>query len=94
MGRDAVEHNRRMDDIADRLQARFADADGRHAEDDEIGELVHLKAEGFADARLQEFVPLLVEHQAADALRDRGMRPVDSYEPSAATPDESEAGPS
>jgi hypothetical protein len=83
-----------MDDIADRLQARFADAEGRHAEDDEIDDIVRLKAEGFADARLQEFVPLLVEHQAADALRDRGVRPVGLYERSAAPPDESEGGPS
>jgi hypothetical protein len=83
-----------MDDIANRLQARFADAEGRHAGDDEIDELVHLTAEGFADARLQEFVPLLVEHQASDALRERGMRRVDLDESSSATPDESEAGPS
>jgi len=94
MSSDEEEHDRRMDDIADRLQARFADADGHHADDDEIDDIVHLKADAFADARLQEFVPLLVEHQASDELRDRGMRPVGPDEASAATPDESEASPS
>ena len=93
MDRDSVEHNRRMDDIADRLQARFADAAGLHVGDDEIDELVHLKADAFADARLQEFVPLLVEHQASDALRDRGMRPVDLDDPNAQRADEAGSGP-
>jgi hypothetical protein len=64
----------RLDDIARRLQSRFIDSEGRHASEHEVDELVASTARRFAEAPLQDFVPLLVEHQAADALRTRGMR--------------------
>jgi hypothetical protein len=35
--------------------------------------VVRAKAESLADAPLQEFLALLIEHQARDELRERGL---------------------
>ena len=45
-----------------RLLVRFGDRMSRN----DLESLVHQAAAGFADARIHSFVPILVEHQAAD----------------------------
>jgi hypothetical protein len=38
-----------------------------------VANVVEAKAESLAEAPLQEFVPLLIEHQARDELRQHGL---------------------
>ena len=63
----------RVDTVMQRLEGDLVDADGRPAEPDEVEKVVREKAESLADAPLQEFVTLLIEHQARDELRERGL---------------------
>jgi hypothetical protein len=49
------------------------DAHGHTAEPDDVARVVDAKAESFADAPVQEFVPLLIEHEARDELRQHGL---------------------
>ena len=49
-----------------RLQQRFPEV-----ADQAIDEVVQTEAEQFRDARVTTFVPLLVEHNASDALRSK-----------------------
>jgi hypothetical protein len=52
--------------VVHRLQQRFPEV-----ADQAIDEVVQSETEQFRDARITTFVPLLVEHNASDALRSR-----------------------
>jgi hypothetical protein len=66
--------DKRVEVVKDRLQDDLVDEDGRPAEPEQVERVVEEKAESFADAPVQEFVPLLIEHQARDELRAQGLR--------------------
>ena len=56
------------------VQDDLVDEEGRTADPDEIERVVAVTAASLAEAPVQEFVPLLVEHQVRDELRQRGLR--------------------
>lgn len=63
-----------METIAERLQERFVAEDGSHLDAPAAEPVVEDAAMRFSDAPVQDFVPLVVEHQAADELRATGRR--------------------
>ena len=63
----------RVDAVKQRLQHDLVDDQGRPAPTEDVDRVVEAKAESFADAPVQEFVPLLIEHQARDELRQQGL---------------------
>ncbi len=63
----------RTEVVKQRLQEELVDEQGRPAEPDDVASVVQAKAESLAEAPLQEFVPLLIEHQARDELRQHGL---------------------
>ena len=86
--------DRRVEHVKERLHDDLVDDQGHPADAEEIARAVDAAAESLADAPVQEFTPLLVEHQARDALRAHGyhrdLREDDratSHLPSEATPD-------
>ena len=64
----------RVETVKQRLQEDLVDEQGRPAAPADIERVVTAKAESLSDAPVQEFVPLLIEHQARDELRQRGLR--------------------
>jgi hypothetical protein len=52
-----------IDEVYTRLRDRFGALDGR-----EIGSVVYGVAQEFSDARIRDFVPVLVEHIAKERL--------------------------
>src|SRR5262245_56542271 len=66
--------DRRVDAVTRRLQDDLVDGRGLPAEPGEVERVVDEAAKSFADAPVQEFVPLLIEHQARDELRGHGLR--------------------
>jgi hypothetical protein len=67
-------NDKRVEVVKERLQGDLVDGDGRPPEPDEVERVVDEKADSFAEAPVQEFVPLLIEHQARDELRALGLR--------------------
>ncbi len=51
--------------VVDSLVERFATVADRH----QINDLVAAEAARFSDARIREYVPILVQHRCADRLR-------------------------
>ena len=60
--------DRRIDEVKSRLQADLTDSNGNKPDPELIEQAVDAAAAGFADAPVQDFVPLLVEHDARDEL--------------------------
>jgi hypothetical protein len=80
-------YDRRVETVKARLQDELVDEHGHPAEPGDVEEVVDAKAQALADAPVQEFVPLLIEHQARDELRQRGLhRDVDDDDVEDATP--------
>ena len=65
--------NRRVAQLIERLHDELVDDEGNPAETAAIDAVVTAKAAELSDAPVQEFVPLLVEHQARDELRHQGL---------------------
>ena len=51
----------------------MVDEKGRPAEPDEVDSIVDARARSLSDAPVQEFIPLLIEHEARDDLREHGL---------------------
>ena len=68
-----TEFDGRVNTVTQRLEGDLVDSEGRPAEPDEVERVVRAKAESLADAPLQEFLTLLIEHEARDELRARGL---------------------
>jgi hypothetical protein len=66
-------HDARIEHLKGRLQEDLVDDDGNAADSAEVDRVVEAAAEGLADAPIQEFTPLLIEHQARDELREQGL---------------------
>ena len=66
-------HDKRVEVMKQRLQEELVDEQGHPAEPDDVASVVEAKAESLSEAPLQEFVPLLIEHQARDELRQHGL---------------------
>ena len=64
----------RVEILKRRLREDLIDDQGQPPDPDDVARVVDAKAESLADAPVQEFVPLLVEHQARDELRQQGLR--------------------
>lgn len=64
----------RVEAVTHRLKGDLVDEGGRPAEPGEVERVGNETAKAFADAPVQEFVPLLIEHQARDELRGHGLR--------------------
>jgi hypothetical protein len=67
-------NDRRVDNLKQRLCDELIDDHGQPPEPDDVERVVAAKAEPLLDAPVQEFVPLLIEHQARDELRQHGLR--------------------
>jgi hypothetical protein len=65
--------DKRVEIVTRRLQEELVDEAGHPAVPSEVETVVAAKAQRLADAPVQEFVPLLVEHQARDELRGHGL---------------------
>lgn len=66
-------HDARVEQLKGRLRNDLVDDDGNAPDAVEVDHVVEAAAEGLADAPIQEFTPLLIEHQARDELRERGL---------------------
>jgi hypothetical protein len=55
-----------IDEVYERLRRRFGSLEGQ-----EVGSVVYGVADEFSDARVRDFVPVLVEHIAKDRLASR-----------------------
>src|SRR5262249_40204384 len=65
---------KRMQQVAARLGETLVDDEGRPADKHVVEEVVAERAAALEEAPVQEFVPLLVENQAGNDLRERGLR--------------------
>ena len=59
--------------VKQRLHDELVDHEGVPADPVDVDRVVDAKAASFAEARVQEFVPLLIEHEARDELRQHGL---------------------
>jgi hypothetical protein len=66
--------DKRIDAVKERLHDELVDEQGRPASDDTVDRAVDAAAAPLADAPVQEFAPLLIEHQVRDELRQQGLR--------------------
>jgi hypothetical protein len=66
--------DRRVELIKERLDEDLVDDHGDAVDPHVVAEAVDAAAAALADAPIQEFTPLLVEHDARDALREKGYR--------------------
>lgn len=71
---DAHPLDKRIEPLTDRLADDLVDEDGEPADPDVVQQAVEEAAAPYTDAPVQEFVPLLVEHEARDDLRQQGLR--------------------
>jgi hypothetical protein len=69
---DRTSSDQRVESVKQRLREDLVDEQGQPAEPHEVARVVDAKADSFADAPVQEFVPLLIEHQARDE-RHQGL---------------------
>lgn len=64
---EAQRHERAaIDEVYERLRNRFGSIEGQ-----EVGSVVYGVAEEFSEARVRDFVPVLVEHIARERLASR-----------------------
>jgi hypothetical protein len=63
-----------IDSIADRLAHELVTTAGEPVSHDHVVDVVEAAAKPFADAPLQQFVPLLVENAARSQFRREGIR--------------------
>ena len=70
---DQNSNDERIDGLKDRLAGQLVDGEGRAAPDEVVQRVVEEKAEALRDQPIQDFVPLLVEHQVRDELRRHGL---------------------
>jgi hypothetical protein len=82
-------YDKRVEIVKQRLQNELVDDKGRPVEPGEVDSVVDATAESLASAPVQEFVPLLIEHQATDELRQRGLHRDLGNDANDATPAES-----
>lgn len=80
----AEEEERAVDQVVDRLAARFPDVPRDH-----VAEVVGKEHVDLAGNPIRDFVPVLVEHEARDRLRVEGATPTQIVE----GPDAPAAGP-
>jgi hypothetical protein len=64
----------RVQSVEQRLHEDLVDETGCPADPNDVDRAADDSAEILADAPVQEFVPLLIEHQARDELRKHGLR--------------------
>lgn len=83
---DSTYNDKRVDALTKRLQEELVDEEGHPAEPDNVRSVVEAKAATLAEAPVQEFTPLLIEHQAKDELRQHGLRRDLGQEPDDAPP--------
>lgn len=80
----AEEEKRAVDEVVDRLAARFPDVPRDH-----VAEVVGKEHVDLAGNPIRDFVPVLVEHEARERLRVEGATPTRIVE----VPDAAAAGP-
>lgn len=59
-----------IDDVIESLRVRFPDVEAQA-----VSELVHVVHASYIDARIREFIPLLVEREASDMLAEANSSP-------------------
>ena len=69
---DANLSDKRVEPVKNRIKADLVDERGNPADPEEIDTIVDAKAATLSEAPVQEFTPLLIEHQARDELRQHG----------------------
>ena len=80
------DQDRRIESLVDRLQVDLVDDEGVGADRQLVAEVVTDAASKFDGAPVQDFVPLLVEHHAREALADEGLHRVLPNEAEAPAP--------
>lgn len=70
---DEIPADKRVARVKERLQDELVDEQGNPADQDDVARAVAAAAQPLADAPVQEFTPLLIEHQVRDALREQGF---------------------
>ena len=63
-----------LNNITDRLAGQLITPAGQPASHDHVADVVEAAARSLASARVQQFVPILVENLARNELRGQGMR--------------------
>ena len=71
---DAPRLDKRIEPVKERLVDDLVDDHGGPADREVVEQAVEAAAAPYAEAPVQEFVPLLVEHEARDDLRQQGLR--------------------
>jgi len=62
---DTEKEKEAVERVADRLAEKFPDVDREHIED-----VVHGEYDALADAKVRDYIPLLVEHESREDLTD------------------------
>ena len=70
---DQNSNDERIDGLKDRLAAQLVDEKGHPAPAGVVQRVVEEKAKALKDQPIQDFVPLLIEHQGRDQLRQHGL---------------------
>jgi hypothetical protein len=70
---DKTLNDKRVEAVKQRLHNELVDEQGRPPEPSDVDRVVDEKAASFAEAPVQEFTPLLIEHQVRDELRQHGI---------------------
>jgi hypothetical protein len=65
--------DKRVEPVKERIKADLVDDRGNPANAEEVDSIVEAKAASLSDAPVQEFTPLLIEHEARDELRRHGF---------------------
>lgn len=80
--------DKRVDQLKQRLEDELVGDDGQPAPAEEIRRVVDDSAEALAEAPIQDFVPILIEHDARAELRRGGLHREFDVEPSGAGGDQ------
>jgi hypothetical protein len=72
--------------MIDRLEAELADDEGHQVPREQVAEALVESVHTLVEAPVQDFVPLLAEHEARDRLRREGYHPNLDTDPHDTTP--------
>jgi hypothetical protein len=76
-------NDKRLDTLKHQLHDELVDEEGNPADAQDVDDVVTATREHLADAPVQDYVPLLIEHEARDELRRRGLHRM--FDPDEAT---------
>ena len=66
-------NDKRLDTLKHQLHYELVDEEGNPADAQDVDDVVTATREHLADEPVQDYVPLLIDHEARDELRRRGL---------------------